>query len=75
MKKCPQLYNISNNFDEDIKRICSETIKKLSSYGFITFSDSNKKIIPRYLGIAVAKNSINIDTLINIMNVCKSVTN
>ena len=73
MKKCPHLYNITN-LEEDSKRICNETLKKLASYEFITFVESNKKIIPRILGTTVAKNSVNIDTMTHLIDVCKTIT-
>jgi hypothetical protein len=67
MKNSPNTYGIDGNVQTHIEKVCMDSIKKLKTYDFIQYYPENSKIVPRLLGISVARNSIMIETMINII--------
>lgn len=60
MKNSPGSYGIKDKTQNHVEKICLESITKLNNYSFIKYCPENYSIIPKQLGINVAKNSIEI---------------
>lgn len=49
-------------------RVCRESVEKLDSHNLISYYPSTQKIVPCQLGVNVARNSIQIETITAILS-------
>lgn len=68
MKKSPQHYGVKGELKNFIQETCNNCLKTLSDYEIISFSETNQAIAPKNLSYSISKNSVQIKSIIHIMN-------
>ena len=58
MKNSPQSYGIKTSIEAHAEKICLDSLQKLNNYNLVKFYPDNGNVVPRQLGINVARNSV-----------------